>query len=1046
MKAIRDPKDSRYTTRRHIYDAESLVETGPAQGIETSLRPGPPTKKPSVRLRYQNPSDAAENGVAPGKTPPLTLGAIGTVSDNFIDLDLALKSTMTPAQAGVIVVDRQFRITRCTPRAMRAFGVKPTDIGQSIFSRAKRLGIQDLRKKLAQVVGSQDAITTYFGSGEMRYLAQISPHFGEMGQCTGAALTFTDLSRFHQINSERSLQQRRFHSLFDRAPFSLQILDFSSAKKQLNDLRDEGISDFKNYYRENPDAGSELMRSCRLVAINESTLSIFGIASKEEYAQRFHELFELNSYKEWLVPSLADFAEGRSSSQHEFELNTFSGKRNVISFKEFLDESNTMLWSLVDITDLRKTEKALRESEHRFDLLLQSTGNGLIIVDVEGSIIKANKQAEAIFGYSASELSSLKVESLVDSEKRANHSDLRYYAYGRLDSSPMTNREVNAVRKDGTTFPVEVDLAPVTIDGERFVIATVQDVSARVEAREELRELAEKYRAVIETSPDGFLMTDRKLAVIETNEVFQRMFELGSRKIEGLSLAEFIPEAEAQIWKRNLSNVATLKDNRFEVTHTTAKGEKKSLEVTVSASDIEGGRVYAFVRDITARKAAEQEIRTLAYYDFLTGLPNRRLLIDRIRLAAATSELTGGHCALLFFDIDNFKRLNDTMGHKAGDQLLAEVGKRLTSLVDESDTVARLGGDEFIVMLENLDASSTVASTQAEMTSMRLIRGLSKPYTVRTGECSCTTSIGISLFRGHTTTVDDLFKRTDVAMYKAKSHGPSQVCFYDAELQASIAHSASLEAELRVALAQNQISLYYQPQVDQNRRAIGAEGLARWQRPDGSMVMPNEFIPVAEQAGLIWSLGEQVLREACLTLAKWATDPRMSSLVVSVNVSASQLRARNFVSLVEKTLKETGAPPHRLQLELTESVLVDNIDLVRSKFDSLKAKGVKISLDDFGTGYSSLSYLKSLPIDQLKIDRSFTSDMMSNESSQSIAKAIIALGNNLNLDVIAEGVESLEQWDFLTSSNCHAGQGYLFGRPAPIDTFEQALASNQHSL
>ena len=445
------------------------------------------------------------------------------------------------------------------------------------------------------------------------------------------------------------------------------------------------------------------------------------------------------------------------------------------------------------------------------------------------------------------------------------------------------------------------------------------------------------------------------------------------------------------------------------------------------------------MQDISERKSAAGEIEHLAFYDPLTGLPNRRLLIDRLRQATAASTRCARHGALLFLDLDNFKTLNDTLGHDIGDMLLQQVAERLATCVREGDTVARLGGDEFVIMLKDLSENLQEAATQTEVVGEKILTTLNRPYQLANINHHSTPSIGVTLFMNHQGTIDDLMKRADLAMYQAKGAGRNTLRFFDPEMQATVTTRAALEVDLREALLKEQFVLYYQAQVDGAGRLTGVEALLRWPHPRRGMVSPLEFIPLAEETGVILPLGHWVLQTACAQLVVWAKQPAMAHLTIAVNVSARQFGQPNFVEEVLAILAHHGADPFRLKLELTESLLVNDVESIIAKMTALKAKGVGFSLDDFGTGYSSLSYLKRLPLDQLKIDQGFIRNILTDTNDAAIAKMVVALADSLGLAVIAEGVELKEQSEFLARQGCNAYQGYLFGRPLPITEFEALL-------
>ena len=450
----------------------------------------------------------------------------------------------------------------------------------------------------------------------------------------------------------------------------------------------------------------------------------------------------------------------------------------------------------------------------------------------------------------------------------------------------------------------------------------------------------------------------------------------------------------------------------------------------------ENGEIVALCgvsTDITQRKAMEDEIRQLAFYDPLTHLPNRRLLGDRLQQALVASARSGEYCALLFIDLDNFKTLNDTLGHDKGDILLQQVAARLITCVREGDTVARLGGDEFVIMLSGLGEESAEAARRAKAVGEKVLAHLGQPFQVPGRTHFSTGSVGITVFEGRAHSADDLLKQADLAMYQAKASGRNTLRFFDPQMQAALNTRAALEADLRRGLAEEQFVLFYQVQIGRNGQPLGVEALLRWMHPEQGLQGPNSFIPVAEETGLIIAIGNWVLSAACRQLSLWQQDPLTAGLSIAVNVSARQFRQPEFVAHVLSAIDSHAIDGQHLKLELTESLLLDDVNDTIAKMTALKRRGVSFSLDDFGTGYSSLSYLKSLPIEQLKIDQSFVRDLLSDPNDAAIARAIITLADSLGLTVIAEGVETEAQRDFLAAQGCHAYQGYLFGRPVAVD-------------
>ena len=472
--------------------------------------------------------------------------------------------------------------------------------------------------------------------------------------------------------------------------------------------------------------------------------------------------------------------------------------------------------------------------------------------------------------------------------------------------------------------------------------------------------------------------------------------------------------------------------------------ELEVVSVQATADDVT--HWVAVGRDITQRKSAEDMIRHLAFYDPLTDLPNRQLLLERLEKALAQSAQSGQYGALMFIDLDNFKILNDTLGHHMGDQLLQQVALRLTKSVRKTDTVARFGGDEFVIMVDDLSTDPSAAASKSRALAEKVLHMLREPFQVAGHQHFATPSIGVTAFNGDHSDVSELLKQADLAMYHAKGLGRNTLCFFDPEMQATVSANAAVGVALRVGLREKQFVVHYQPLVDRQGVIRGAEALVRWHHPEKGLIKPADFIPVAEDTGLILPLGQWVLETACEQLAAWADGPETAGLSISVNVSAYQFRHPNFVDMVMASIVRTGIRPHKLKLELTESLLADRMEITIQKMGMLKDLGVTLSLDDFGVGYSSLSCLKRLPLDQLKIDKGFVADVLTDPNDAAISRAIIALAQSLSLQVVAEGVETHEQRDFLAYQGCDQFQGHLFAPALPIETLDAYLRNPSAGL
>jgi diguanylate cyclase (GGDEF)-like protein/PAS domain S-box-containing protein len=577
------------------------------------------------------------------------------------------------------------------------------------------------------------------------------------------------------------------------------------------------------------------------------------------------------------------------------------------------------------------------------------------------------------------------------------------------------------------------------------------EIDAHKLTEDSLRESDDRFRTLFDCSPEPVWIIDGN-CFVECNQSAVNMLgylnktSLINTHPSELS-PEFQPDGEDSFAKaERMMNIAQTNGfHRFEWIHKRADGSTFTAEVTLSAITLQGRAViYCVWRDITERKAAADEINNLAFYDPLTGLANRRLLMDRLKQALASSARTGKKGALLYLDFDHFKTLNDTQGHHMGDLLLKQVGGRLISCVREEDTVARFGGDEFVVMLENLSEQSFDAENMAEAIGIKILKALAQSYQLGTLEYSKTVSMGVTLFNGHDQKAEELLKQADIAMYQSKKAGRNTLHFFDPSMQANIDAHALLEANLRYALDKNQFQLYYQPQVREDGQIIGAETLIRWIHPDFGLVLTDSFISLAEEIGIIVPIGQWVLETACAQLKAWQQRAERQHLFLAVNVSAIQFHRLDFVEQVKKVIQQYAIDPRRLKLELTESVLLNDIDRIIVTMNALNEIGIQFSLDDFGTGYSSLQYLKRLPLAQLKIERSFTRDISTDSDDEAIINAIIAVAHSLGLNVIAEGVETEQQRQLLLKKGCKNYQGYLFGKPVPIEQFEALLPVNEN--
>jgi len=628
----------------------------------------------------------------------------------------------------------------------------------------------------------------------------------------------------------------------------------------------------------------------------------------------------------------------------------------------------------------------------------------------------------------------------------ADHADTlsQSFYYAPLIRVELTVCARPVVTRDGKTQGILFTLGEESIEfGNRHI----------ARAQESLRTLAERIksldldkrsndkliRVLLRDAPFAMVLFNGKRQIIQANRAAESLFGISAAKMVGQSCELLLPcyqqcgACPALDQHRRIDA-----DEIYSLAHGLQSIPLLRSVATIT-DDSSGTMVIEAFIDLTERKKADEVIHNLAFYDSLTGMPNRRLLMDRLHQAMASTTRNAQHGAILFLDLDNFKSLNDTKGHDIGDLLLTEVAQRLQGCVREGDTVARFGGDEFVLILEGLSNEQAEAAAHAEMVADKIRSVLVQPFFLNGMEHHCSASIGINIFYDHPGTSDELLKQADVAMYQAKQAGRNAIRFFDPAMQAVLDARSKLEEALRGALSKQQFSLHYQIQVDGELRPIGAEALLRWKHPDLGIVSPMQFIELAEETDLILPIGLWVLETACAQLEQWQNDPLFSKLNISVNVSARQFRHEDFVTQVKSVLDKSGINPSRLKLELTESLILNNVEDSISKMQLLKSAGVDFSMDDFGTGYSSLSYLKRLPLSQIKIDQSFVRDISTDTSDAAIVKTIIAMAETLGLNVIAEGVETEAQREFLELGGCPAFQGHLFGNAMPVEQFDALL-------
>jgi diguanylate cyclase (GGDEF)-like protein/PAS domain S-box-containing protein len=682
-----------------------------------------------------------------------------------------------------------------------------------------------------------------------------------------------------------------------------------------------------------------------------------------------------------------------------------------------------------------------RENEERWKFALEGAGDGMWDWNPQTDQAFFSRRWKEMLGYAEHEFpdtGAAWVEHLHPDDKDRVVSTVREYFAG---TQPFYVVEFRMRCMDGSWKWILARGKLVSRDAEGNplqIIGTHTDISERKQADEQLHIAATAFE-----TQEGIMITDADSRILRVNRAFTEITGYTANEVIGqdpriLSSGRHDADFYAAMWKDIKVNGGW----DGEIWNRRKNGEVYLEHLIITAVKNPGGTVtnyVATITDFTMSMEVADKIKNLAFYDPLTQLPNRRLLLDRLKQALASSARADRTGALLFIDLDNFKNLNDTLGHDIGDLLLQQVAQRLTSCVREGDTVARLGGDEFVVMLENMSEHDLEAAAQTEAIAEKILAAFSQPFQLAKHVFRCTASIGVALFNNNQHATDELMKQADIAMYQAKKAGRNTLRFFDPQMQTSISVRVSLEGELHKALDDRQFQLHYQVQVDRSSHPVGAEALIRWVHPERGQVLPAQFIPLAEETGLILPIGQWVLETACAQLKSWQAEALSRDLVLAVNVSARQLHQADFVAQVRAVVQRHAINPKLLKLELTEGMLLENIEHTIATMNALNEIGVKFSLDDFGTGYSSLQYLKRLPLDQLKIDQSFVRDIATHSSDIAIVRTIVAMARSLDIAVIAEGVETEQQQQMLLKNGCTNYQGYLYGKPLPIGEFDALL-------
>jgi diguanylate cyclase (GGDEF)-like protein/PAS domain S-box-containing protein len=685
-----------------------------------------------------------------------------------------------------------------------------------------------------------------------------------------------------------------------------------------------------------------------------------------------------------------------------------------------------------------------KESGAKYRGLLEAAPDAMVVVNQGGEIVLLNVQAEKQFGYRRDELVGQKVKNIIP-EGFAERliADGTRSAAEALAQQIGTGIELSGRRRDGSEFPIEIMLSPLESAEGILVTAAIRDISVRQDAEKHLAQMESRYRGLLEAAPDAMVVVNQGGEIVLLNVQAEKQFGYRRDELVGQKVKNIIPEGFAErliadALRSAEDALAQQIGTGIELNGRRKDGSEFPIEIMLSPLEsAEGILVTAAIRDITTRKKAEAQMTHSAEHDFLTGLPNRMLLNDRVNQAIILAERHRKKVAVLFLDLDGFKHINDSLGHPIGDKLLQSLAKRLVDCVRGSDTVSRQGGDEFVVLLSEVEQSEDAA-----IAARRMLKAVAEAHPIDKHDLHVTTSIGVSVYPDDGLDAETLIKNADTAMYQAKENGQQSYQFFKPAMNVRAVERQSIEESLRRALERQEFALHYQPKINLRTGQItGAEALLRWAHPIRGPVSPAQFIPVAEDCGLILPIGNWVLREACQQARVWV-DAGLPLGTMAVNISAIEFRDENFLDGVFAILKDTGLDPRFLELELTESVLMKHAESTVSILKKLRARGVQVAVDDFGTGYSSLSYLRKFSIDALKIDQSFVRQITTVPDETTIVTAVISMGRNLNLRVVAEGVETQEELTFLQAHQCDEAQGYYFSRPVLPHQFAKLLETS----
>ena len=773
----------------------------------------------------------------------------------------------------------------------------------------------------------------------------------------------------------------------------------------------------------------------QLTAFNRTSRELFFPSVKEPLNHSCQEIVCISdlSRTDCIIEKI--LATGERETNPDFTVNGRYFQVVGTPIKNKSDIVSRIIIVYSDITERKENELALQKAEKQLDTILNSTQAGIILIDPQThKIVYANQAVVEMTGFRRSYMQGKICHNIICSSHEG-HCPITDHLQ-EIDKSECTLKTIK-----GRDIPILKTVTKVEIDSKEHLIESFIDISERKLAEEKLRESEERYRALYSNMQEGVaqyrMIYDEAgnaidYEVIDINQAYENIAGLKRRHVIGKMASSIYPRQNGKVACLDIftkvveNNISTSFEFEF---------NKLGLTVNISAAKLAADHFAIIFEDITQRKIDEKRIEKLAFFDNLTDLPNRTLMQDRLLQMTSRAKRSQGKVGVFFLDLDNFKRVNDTFGHDVGDQLLIVVAKRLRTVLRDCDTICRLGGDEFVILIEDM-----LTRNDAAMIACKILEILAQPIVLRSKEVYASTSIGISLFPEDGANPDTLLKNADAAMYQAKESGRNTYCFYSSEMNSKALEQMMLANDLRKALDRNEFYLEYQPQIDlKEGRINGTEALLRWQHADFGVILPDQFIPMAEETGLILLIGQWVIEKACQQTREIQQRCNIK-LRVAVNLSAKQFQDPDLLSFIKTTLDNTGLGPEDLELEITESILMENIEEAQHILHKLRTMGVTLAIDDFGTGYSSLSYLRNFPINRLKIDKSFIQRIYTHPDDAAITEAIIVMGHIIGIKIVAEGVEQKDEMTFLQANNCDEAQGFYFSKPIDHETLAKQIS------